>query len=545
MMVATLLLRHLEDFRKSGITDESVAKYDISSFSQDEASEALGFRPLSGGWGIQYPGSGFFKFKPDTPFNKESKYLSPKDTAQVLFITHLAAQMHGDTLEPYYFCEGEKKCLALEQAGYAAIGVSGVWNWKSRGHINEGLSQINLMGRECYIIFDSDKYFNDHVKKAEKGFAEALISLGAKVRIVNLDSEFGKGADDQLLRLGAEDFRYYIDEAQDYGPGLKHEIPQLPPVSLPEFLTKDIPPVEYYVQGLLSKQGKTMISAQANIGKSLFVQNLSMAIALGKAKVLDKFDVTPAKVLYLDLEMGESALMQRFQILCKDEPTKAPDLFIKYIPAPDFLNKEFQVALENWLAMRNINVLIIDPLGNAWSGDENDKQEVGQLTAYLNTLIAKHKISIVAVHHWRKASKDFKAGGEMAAGSYKWAAWLDYHVTLAGAPDSITITCEKSRHGMRFKPFLAKINTDTLQFEYLTDFEKKFTQDTLAQLFDDFGSTRVSIPELINHAKEKKSGSEKTIRKLIAESAAFEIDKTGKTHYLVMKQVLFYEADFT
>jgi len=543
-MVATLLPQHLEDFRKSGITDESVAKYDISSVSQDEASEALGFRSPSGGWALRYPGSEFFKFKPDTPFNKETKYLSPKDTAQELFITHLASGVHGGTSEPYYFCEGEKKCLALEQAGYAAIGVSGVWNWKSRGHNNEHLSQINLPGRECYIIFDSDKRVNDHVKKAEERFAEALSSLGAKVKIVNLDSEFGKGADDQLLRLGITDFRYYIDNAEDYGPGLKHEIPQLPPLSLPKFLAKNIPPVEYYIQDLLSKQGKTMISAQANVGKSLFVQNLSIAIALGKAKVLDKFDITHAKVLYLDLEMGEPALMQRFQVLCKDEPTKASDLFVKYIPAPDFLDKEFQVALEDWLTTLNINVLIIDPLGNAWSGDENDKQEVGLLTAYLNTLIAKHRISIIAVHHWRKASKDFRAGGEMAAGSYKWAAWLDYHVTLSGAPDSITITCEKSRHGVRFKPFLAKINTDTLQFEYLTDFEKKFTQDTLTQLFDDFRADRVSIPDLINHAKEKKSGSEKTIRKLIAENAAFEIDKTGKTHYLVRKQGLFDETAF-
>jgi hypothetical protein len=90
---------------------------------------------------------------------------------------------------------------------------------------------------------------------------------------------------------------------------------------------------------------------------------------------------------------------------------------------------------------------------------------------------------------------------------------------------------------------LAKINTDTLQFEYLTDFEKKFTQDTLAQLFSDFGADRVSIPDLIKQAKDKKSGSEKTIRKLIAESTAFEIDKTGKTYYLVRKQGLFDEAD--
>jgi len=326
---------------------------------------------------------------------------------------------------------------------------------------------------------------------------------------------------------------------------IKHKTPEPPPVSLSEFLAKDIPSVEYYVGGLLSKQGKTMISAQANIGKSIFVQNLSMAMASGKTKFLDKFDVTPAKVLYLDLEMGEPALMQRFRIFCKDDPAGAQDLFIKYIPDADFLDKEFQAALESWLTTLNINVFIIDPLSNAWTGDENDKQEVQKLTTYLNTLIAKYKISIVVVHHWRKGTKDFKTGGEMAAGSYKWSAWLDYHVTLSGAPESITVSCEKSRHGMRFKPFLAKINTETLQFEYITDFEKKFTQDTLAQLFNDFASDRVAIPELIKHAKEKKSGSEKTIRSLIVESAAFEIDKTGKTHYLVRKQELFDEEDFT
>jgi hypothetical protein len=536
--------QHIEDLRKSGLTSETISKYDFASIRPEEASQMLGFTAPSGGWRIIYPRSTFLKFKPDKPFTAKMKYLSPKDTAQELFITHLASEMHDDLSQPYYFCEGEKKCLALEQTGYAAIGVSGVWNWKSRGHTIEGLSQINLSGRECYIVFDSDKYFNDHVKKAEGQFAETLASLGAKVRIVNLDPSFGKGADDQLLRLPLSDFQYYIDKAQDYAPDLKYEIPQLPPVSLPQFLAKDIPSVEYYVTSLLMKQGKTMISAQANIGKSIFVQNLSMAMALGKTKFLNKFDVTQAKVLYLDLEMGESALMQRFRVFCKDEPEGVNDLFIKYIPDADFLDKEFQAALENWLTTLGINVLIIDPLSNAWSGDENDKQQVQILTTYLNTLIAKHKISIVVVHHWRKGTKDFKTGGEMAAGSYKWSAWLDFHVTLSGAPESITINCEKSRHIMRFKSFLAKINTDTLQFEYITDFEKKFTQDTLAKLFNDLGAERVAIPDLIKHAKEKKSGSEKTIRSLIAGSTTFEIDKTDKTHYLVRKQELLDENDF-
>lgn len=92
---------HIEDLKKSGLTDETI--------SQEEASQVLGFTTPSGGWIVSYPRSTFLKFKPDEPFTAKMKHLSSKDTAPELFITHLAA-----------------------------IGVSGVWNWKSKGHIIEG-----------------------------------------------------------------------------------------------------------------------------------------------------------------------------------------------------------------------------------------------------------------------------------------------------------------------------------------------------------------------------------------------------------------------
>ena len=78
----------------------------------------------------------------------------------------------------------------------------------------------------------------------------------------------------------------------------------------------------------------------------------------------------------------------------------------------------------------NINVLILDPIGSAWQGDENDKKEVSKLTSRFDSLISRKNISIVIVHHWRKPTRDSKTGGEMASGSYKWAAWVDIHITL-------------------------------------------------------------------------------------------------------------------
>lgn len=212
--------KHLDDLHKSTLTDESIVKYEFSSISKEEASKLLGFNAPSDGWMIKYPESDFLKFKPDKPTGK-CKYLSPKGMRQDLFITHLARQKHNDLTIPYYLCEGEKKAIALEQLGYAVIAIAGVWNFKSQGHYNEILPQLNLNTRECVIVFDSDKNKNENILLAEKRLAECLHSFGAKVRIVNLDSALGKGIDDQIKRFmddgNLEDLkRRYIDEAETY-----------------------------------------------------------------------------------------------------------------------------------------------------------------------------------------------------------------------------------------------------------------------------------------------------------------------------------------
>jgi len=310
-----------------------------------------------------------------------------------------------------------------------------------------------------------------------------------------------------------------------------------PPLSLTDFLELNIPPVKYYVMDMLQRQGKSMISAAPNVGKSLFVQNMALDIVtFNQSPFMGKFDVFIANVLYLDLEMGEAALHERFKKMCTARGVKYIDnLYVKYIPALNLLDDSSKAQIETWLAELKIQVLILDPLGNAWAGDESKQEQVGKLTAYLNTLIEKYGISILVVHHWRKATKDFKSGGQMAAGSYKWEAWLDCHATLEGSPSSVTISCHKNRNRPRFSPFMVKLNSDTLSFDFLADYQKKHDEGTLEYLFDHFNQDRVSVPELIKYAKEQKACSETTLRDLIKQSKSFSIDTTGKTHYLSKK----------
>jgi len=300
-------------------------------------------------------------------------------------------------------------------------------------------------------------------------------------------------------------------------------------------MKQDIPPLEYHISDVLPRRGKGMISAQANMGKTILAQNFALSMVCGKTKILDKFDILSARVLYLDLEMGESALKERFQKMQTQVNLAADKLFIKSLPSLDLLSDQHKQLLEGWLERLKVDVLILDPLGHAWVGNENDQEQVSRLTAYLNELIAKFEISVLILHHWRKNTKGYNSGGQMAAGSYRWEAWLDCHITLEGIISSVTVSSQKNRHRPKFAPFIAKLNEETLWFEYLGDYEQKFDESDLTELFDSFGSDRVAVPDLIERAKTQKICSEATIRKLIKATAQFDVDKSGKTHYLARK----------
>jgi hypothetical protein len=393
------------------------------------------------------------------------------------------------------------------------------------GNYLKNKSEIEIIGGHAYLV----ELMNQCVSTELIGQHTKIVKEEAIKRqiLVKIAETSGK--------IENEDLNCFLEEMREFYANLNlMSAPRLAPLSLSEFLGKDIPPVEYIVEGILQREGRSMISASMNVGKSFFLQNFALTIASSQEKFLGKFEVNKARVLYLDLEMGESALRQRFLQMCNE--LKIENLFVKFEPGFDLLDSNDQRTLEKWLSEFKIEVLIIDPIGDAWSGDENNKQEVGKLTTYLNILKTKFKIAIVISHHWKKKTKDIKRGGEMASGSYKWGAWLDHHVTLEGDIKNVTVNCEKSRNSSRFKPFIIKLNEENLTFEFLTDFEQKFTEQTLADLFDSFHAARVEIKQLIQKAKDQNICSANTLRKLIKESESFQVDKGGKSHFICRKE---------
>jgi putative DNA primase/helicase len=245
-METTLSPSHRDAIRKRGIPDNLIDAHGLRSLADGEAKSILGWQPKTGRWSagiaIPYPavanqnGTPYVRFRPDFPFSdaneRPRKYESPVGTLNRAFFPLGFWQRISDTSTPILVTEGEFKSLAATAAGFACIGLSGVWNWTAKRPrratgkatgirtLIPDLEMIHWNGRNVFIVFDSDAAEKDEVRLAERDLAEILRGRGATVRVVRLPGLLpdGKtGLDDFLVHhngSGATELNKLLAEAE-------------------------------------------------------------------------------------------------------------------------------------------------------------------------------------------------------------------------------------------------------------------------------------------------------------------------------------------
>jgi hypothetical protein len=153
--------------------------------------------------------SGFVRVRLYPPLQLEDKtikYLQPKGIAIRPYIPDSVWNSRKDTTKPIIITEGEKKCILLEQSGYNAISVPGVFNFRNSGEENvtdlqlhSHFTRFKWTKRPVYLAFDADFVANENVRLAlfELGFR--LECLGAVVKVLVWDQRLGKGIDDLVV----------------------------------------------------------------------------------------------------------------------------------------------------------------------------------------------------------------------------------------------------------------------------------------------------------------------------------------------------------
>lgn len=186
---------HLRDLRLSGLSDETINAAGLYTVQKADFPEKLN-RPVQGILTVlAFPYrdcDGFERFKVswEKGFEgKKPKYVQPSGTQNHLYLPP-TVDLEGDT--PLLIVEGEKKTLAVWQAGFQVVGIGGIWNWCEKGDGYNGAKEPRLIPdfdrvnckRPVTIVFDSDGYENYSVRLAAYRLARLLSKRGAKVSIV-------------------------------------------------------------------------------------------------------------------------------------------------------------------------------------------------------------------------------------------------------------------------------------------------------------------------------------------------------------------------
>lgn len=210
---------HLDDLQHSGLTGETIGVAGIYTVTPGEIGKKLGGNDcgISSLLSFPYPRcEGHERFKCWYQEGKSGpKYRQKTGTPNRLYLPP-TVDLAGDSF--LTICEGEKKALALNQAGIPAVGIGGVWNWCQKGEgykkPNESrpIPDLDLVNwrRPVTILFDSDAHANPMVRLAAFRLARELARRGAAVSILFIPpSPTGdkQGADDYLVAYGAAKLR--------------------------------------------------------------------------------------------------------------------------------------------------------------------------------------------------------------------------------------------------------------------------------------------------------------------------------------------------
>ncbi len=230
---ASLAPKHRAELHASGLTDETIEGAGIYTASNGEIAKLLGWQPKHCDWGagIVYPfADGYSRVKLDFPRSCEGKpikYESPKSAPNRAYFPpgFRDAVPQADTI---VITEGEKKALAVSQLGVPCIGLVGVWGWQEKRlrtdtgkaygerKLIADMKQIQWLGRNVVIVFDSDAASNSLVRLAEARLSASLTEKGAVVRVARIPPKGDAkiGADDFIVANGADEFLKLLADAE-------------------------------------------------------------------------------------------------------------------------------------------------------------------------------------------------------------------------------------------------------------------------------------------------------------------------------------------
>lgn len=255
------------------------------------------------------------------------------------------------------------------------------------------LELIECHSRTDYVITNLISYVNIVKEKAER--RRALQNFRA---IIN-------DLDNDLIPVSnsLEKAEMTLDYFNNNGNHKKRSIE-----NLGEFITREKTKTPYIIEGLIPDSGFSTIAGFTGMGKSSLTVQMLLSIICNRP-FLNKFKILNPEVhiLYINLENSEytidrliNAQLNEFKI----SASQMKQLFIPSCIGMSFDDRKDYNTISGWIEDNHIEIVVVDPILDAFGGDQNDLTVVRSLIKKLRHL--NSNVSWVLLHHFNKGNDD-------------------------------------------------------------------------------------------------------------------------------------------
>lgn len=200
-------------------------------------------------------------------------------------------------------------------------------------------------------------------------------------------------------------------------------------------LKKDIPPIDYLVEGLIPKAGLVYLFGPPGSFKTNFALYLSMLGADGQHffdfKIQKKF-----RTLWIDEENREPGMKYKIEMLKKGICFKDPgcldsNLLVISSGFRLIIPEAGRDLLYDLLKRHRPDLVVIDSIAKVFPFNERDEKEVCLIYSHLSPLIEEFGTTFLLIHHSRKKSQQQSSRSmEDISGSREFSAMADSMLLL-------------------------------------------------------------------------------------------------------------------
>ena len=340
-----------------------------------------------------------------------------------------------------FIVEGEKCADKLATLGaIATTSHGGAGNWK------ESVNQY-FTGRKVVILPDADAAGDKHAKVVIAN----LMGVASEIRRVDLpgltDKQdvydwFDNGGSVEALRAlvkGAEilttaEVPDPVSEAENAGNDVF--------LTFDEQYLMSMPPVEWMVEGLLTRHGFAVMYGAPGTGKSFLAIDVAMSLAHGRD--WQGRDTKQGAVLYIAGE-GVGGLGKRVKAWRLHNKIDGAGELIVLPTAVNFREQEQVEKLMRTIDAlgKSFSCVVVDTVARALlGGEENSATDMGLFVAACDAIKAHCGCGLLAIHH---ANKTASGGINSMRGSSALAGAADTVIAVSKQETLVTVTMDKQK----------------------------------------------------------------------------------------------------